>query len=93
MARVSLASSGEDFPMRVKLLGETPDAGWVEIPFDQDRAFDGLFAQLLHEPRTAGLDLDVTPRPLRGLRIRIAEEDPFAMPWALPEVRVYEPAR
>lgn len=93
VARVSLASRGEDFPMRVKLLGETPEAGWVEVPFDEGRAFDGLFAQLLHRPRAACLDLDVTPRPLLGLRIRIAESDPFAMPWALPEVRVYEPAR
>jgi hypothetical protein len=92
VARVSLATRGEDFPMQVRLLGETPDQGWIEIPFDQGRAFDGLFAQLLHRPLEASLDLDLTPQPLRGLRIRIAETDAFAMPWALPEVRVYEAA-
>jgi hypothetical protein len=92
VARVSLATRGEDFPMQVRLLGETPDQGWTEIPFDQGRAFDGLFAQLLHRPLEASLDLDLTPRPLLGLRIRIAETDAFAMPWALPEVRVYEAA-
>ena len=93
VARVSLASRGAEFPMRVRLLGETPEAGWVELPFDEGGAFDSLFAQLLHRPRAASLDLDISPRPLLGLRIRIAESDPFAMPWALPEVRVYEPAR
>ena len=92
VARVSLATRGDGFPLRVKLLGETPEAGWIELPFDEARAFDDLFAQLLHRPRSAALDLDITPRPILGLRIRIAEEDPFAMPWSLPEVRVFEPA-
>ena len=91
VARVSLAvAPSHRFPMRVRLVGETEQGERVELPFDEERAYDRLFAQLLQQPRRAALDIDIAPRPLRGLRIRIADSDPFLMPWVLPEVRVYE---
>jgi hypothetical protein len=92
VARVSLAVRGPTyrFPMRLRLVGETAEGGRIEIPFDETTAYDGLFARLLLAPREASLDLDLEPRPLTGLRIRIASTDPFLMPWALPEIRVFE---
>jgi len=91
VARVSMTvASGDRFPMRIKLMGETEQPQRVEIPFDEEAAYDGLFASLLREPRQARLDIDIPPRPLTGLRIRVAASDPFLMPWVLPEIKVYE---
>ena len=94
VARVSIAvARGEDFPMRVKLLGEDPQRGWEEIPFDEKVAYDRLFARLLHQPLGAALEVDVTPpRTLTGLRLRLDEDDTFSMPWNMPELRMYGPA-
>ena len=93
VARVSIAvARGEGFPMRVKLLGEDPLRGWEEIPFDERAAYDRLFARLLHEPLNAAVELELAPpRTLTGLRLRLDETDAFAMPWNMPEVRVYGP--
>jgi hypothetical protein len=91
VARVSMTvASGDRFPMRIRLMGETEQPQRVEIPFDEEAAYDGLFASLLREPRQARLDIDIPPRPLRGLRLRVAATDPFLMPWVLPEIKVYE---
>lgn len=94
VARVELAvARGEEFPMRVKLLGEDPVGGWQEVPFDEKAAYDRLIALLLRQPRAAALPIDLSPpRTLTGLRLRVEETDPFAMPWNVPELRVYGPA-
>ncbi len=93
VARVSIAvARGEEFPMRVKLLGEDAQRGWEEIPFDEAAAYDRLMAMLLHRPREAALELDLLPpRTLTGLRLRVEETDAFSMPWNVPELRVFEP--
>jgi hypothetical protein len=90
VARVSLAVSPHfELPLRVKLLGEQPGTGWTEIPIDEDAAYDRLLAALLHRPRDAWLDLEIAPRTLSALRVRIREDDAFALPWTLPEIRVW----
>jgi hypothetical protein len=88
IARVSLqVASPYEFPTSLKLLGET-DSGWEEIPIDTPTAYDGLFADLLHRPRDAWLTLEFEPRDVNGVRLRIAETDPFWMPWSLAEIQV-----
>jgi hypothetical protein len=76
------------FPTAFKLIGQAGGEA-VELPFDAEAAYDRLFATLLHEPRRARLVVDLDGRPLEGLRIRITETDPFAMPWAMSELRLY----
>jgi hypothetical protein len=67
--------------------------GWQEVPFDEKAAYDRLIALLLRQPRAAALPIDLSPpRTLTGLRLRVEETDPFAMPWNVPELRVYGPA-
>jgi hypothetical protein len=76
------------FPTAFKLIGQVGDEA-VELPFDAEVAYDRLFATLLHEPRRARLVVDLDGRELSGLRIRITETDPFAMPWIMSELRLY----
>jgi len=78
------------FPMHFKVLGEVAPESWVEIPFDEAATYDRLFASLLHRPKSASLVVDLPPRELRALRLRITQTDPFWMPWVMSEVRVYE---
>jgi hypothetical protein len=94
VARISLAvARGEEFPMHVKLLVEDPVRGWEEAPFDEKAAYDRLIGMLLHQPRAAALELDLQPpRTVAGLRLRLEETDAFAMPWNVPELRVFGPA-
>lgn len=81
VARVSLALRDPyEFPMHVKLVGETEQVAALDVPFDEAAAYDRLFALLLHRPRDASLDLDVGPVLLRGIRVRITDTDPFWMP-------------
>jgi hypothetical protein len=90
VSRVSLAVPPPfEFPLRVRLLGARPGSGWGEIPFDEEAAYDRLFAALLHRPREAWLDLEIEPQPLAALRVRISEDDAFALPWTMSEVRVW----
>ena len=80
-----------EFPVRVKVMGQTDD-DWTELPYDEKAAYDGLFGMLLHRPRDAWLHLDVTPRRVRSVRIRITETDPFWMLWNMAEIRVFRRA-
>jgi hypothetical protein len=80
------------FPMRFKVLGET-QGDWVELPFDREAAYDRLFSSLLFEPRVPRLVVDLEGRTVDGIRIRITETDPFRMPWAMSEVRLFERVR
>jgi hypothetical protein len=90
VARVSLGVSPNfEFPLRVKLLGEDPERGWLEIPIDEQAAHDRLLATLLHQPREAWMDLEIEPRTLSAIRVRIRDDDAFALPWTLPEIRVW----
>ncbi len=78
------------FPMHFKILGETAPQEWDELPFDEAATFDRLFASLLHEPRNATLTIDLEPRELRAVRVRITDTDAFWMPWTMSEIRLYE---
>jgi hypothetical protein len=92
VSRISV-SVGEpyEFPMRLKLLGQDPSGEWAEIPFDDATAYDRLFGSLLRRPREASLDLDIQPHLLQAFRLRIAETDPFGMPWTMVELRAFRP--
>jgi hypothetical protein len=90
VARISVAVAPPfEFPLRIKLLGDEPGAGWREIPFDEEAAYDRLLAVLLHQPREAWLDIEIEPRTLSALRVRIREPDEFALPWTMSEIRVW----
>lgn len=78
------------FPMHLKLVGQTGDDEWSEMAFDETAVYDRLFATLLHRPKDAALVVDVEPREVRAVRLRIPEKDPFWMPWIMSEVRLYE---
>jgi hypothetical protein len=92
VSRISV-SVGEpyEFPMRLKLLGQDPSGAWTEIPFDDASAYDRLFGSLLRRPQQASLDLDIQPHMLQAFRLRIAETDPFGMPWTMVELRAFRP--
>ena len=79
-----------NFPLRLQLQGRGEAGGWQALAYPVEPAYDRFFAALLHRPRSATLDLDIPPTPLRALRLRITESDPFWLPWTLPELRVYE---
>jgi hypothetical protein len=90
VARISLEIGPPyEFPTRIRLLGEPPEGPPVEIAWDEGPAYDQLLSGLLHRPREARLDLDIAPRPLRAVRLRLKDPDPFRMRWAIGEIRLY----
>jgi hypothetical protein len=94
VARISLAvrfplHQSYEFPMHLAVEGKERGE-WEPLAFNETAAYDTLFAFLLHRPNDARLDIDLAPRPLRALRLRISETDPFWMTWTLPEIRVFE---
>jgi hypothetical protein len=91
VARVSIgAGEPYEFPMHVKLIGQSEAGEWTELAFDERAAYDGLFSSLLYAPRDAALALDLDPpRRLIAIRLRITETDEFWMPWTVPELDVY----
>jgi hypothetical protein len=78
-----------EFPTHIRLLGEPPDGEPVEIDWPEGPAYDRLLSGLLHRPREATLDLDIAPRPLRAVRLRLKDPDPFLMRWRIGEIRLY----
>lgn len=94
VARVSVATLAPyEFTTRLALIGEAEGAPPFELTFDATTAYDHLFSRLLHRPREARLDLDVEPRRLKAVRLRVRETDPFGMPWKMAEVRLFERSR
>ena len=92
LARISIdVRAPFEFPTSLEVVGRTPEGDTLTIPYDSRKAYDGLFAALLHRPRSAALDLDVTTPPLRELRLQIAKEDDFQLPWTMAELRLFRP--
>jgi hypothetical protein len=90
VARISLAVRAPfEFPTRLEVIGHAADGSPVAIAYDARKAYDALFAALLHRPRDASLDLDVETPPLKELRLRISSDDPFLLPWTMAELRLY----
>jgi hypothetical protein len=91
VARISIGVGQPfQFPMHLRLTGRAAEGGdWQEIPLALDAAHEEMFRALLHRPRQASLDLAVGGRVLEAFRVEIAATDPFAMPWAVPEIRAY----
>lgn len=92
LARLRLAvAEPYVFATSLRLLGEPERGQPTELAFDQAAAYDGLFALLLRRPREAALVLDLhEPQPLRGVRLRVARSDAFAMPWNVAELTGWE---
>jgi hypothetical protein len=89
-ARISLETGSlHQFPMRFEVLGLASDGSWIDLPFDREATFDAFFAELLHDPLAASLDVEVESPEVREIRIRITETDPFEMPWSISEIRVF----
>jgi hypothetical protein len=94
IARISLdvrcfLHQGEEFPTHLEITYRTREGDWTSLPVDQEAALDRFFARLLHAPRTATLDYDIPPTVMLGLRLKVTEDDAFAMPWTLTEIRLY----
>jgi hypothetical protein len=77
------------FPTRFQVLGLIGGDQWVDIPFDRHASFDRFFAELLHQPFRASLDIDLDAPRVREIRIRVTETDPFEMPWTMSEIRAF----
>jgi hypothetical protein len=93
VARISLAiGSPYEFPTRIRIIGEPVDGQPAEIEWRPEPAYAALLDWLVHRPREARLDIDIAPRPLRGVRLRLKEPDPFLMPWRIGEIRLFGPA-
>lgn len=90
VARISIAVLDPfEFPTRLELLGRTREGTSLTIPYDRTPAYDALFALLLYRPREARLELDVVTPLLRELRLNIAGNDHFLLPWTMAELRLY----
>jgi hypothetical protein len=90
-ARVSMRiGSPYEFPMQFQILGLIGNDQWVDLPFDRARVDDRFFAQLLHQPLNAWMDLDLRAPEVIEIRIRITKTDPYEMPWTMSEIRVFE---
>ena len=88
--RISMEPGPEyQFPAHFEVLGLIGGDRWVSLSFDRRAVLHNFFAQLLHEPRSASLDLDLTSPAVRQVRIRITKTDAFEMPWTMSEIRVY----
>jgi hypothetical protein len=93
VARISLAVGAPyEFPTRIRVIGEPLAGQPAEVEWQPEPAYAGLLAGLLHRPREARLDIDIAPRVLRGVRLRLKEPDPFLMPWRIGEIRLFAPA-
>jgi len=90
LARISLGVPPPfEFPTRLEAIGRTVEGAALTISYDARTAYDDLFASLLYRPRAASLDLDVETPPLRELRLQIAADDSFQLPWTMSELRLY----
>ncbi|HEX6738971.1 MAG TPA: hypothetical protein VF310_11900, partial [Vicinamibacteria bacterium] len=78
-----------EFPTRLEVAGRTAAGEDVVFPYDRAAAYDDLFASLLYRPRRARLLLKVETPPLKELRLRLADNDHFQLPWTLAELRLY----
>ena len=89
-ARISMEPGPEyQFPAHFEVLGLIGGDRWVSLRFDRKAVLHNFFAQLLHEPQSASLDIDLTSPAVREVRIRITKTDAFEMPWTMSEIRVY----
>jgi hypothetical protein len=90
LARLSLdVRPPYHFPTRLELRGYDAQERPFDLPYDRRAAYDRLFAFLLHRPLKARLDLDVAPTPVRGVRLRVEDDDSFRLHWTVSEVRVF----
>ena len=88
--RTPLHPQSYEFAMHLAVFGKAEKGeDWEEVPFDEESAYDRLFAGLLHRPQAATFDVDIEPRTLKALELRVTKTDAFWMPWTLPEIRVY----
>jgi hypothetical protein len=78
-----------EFPTRLEVVGRTAAGEEVVYPYDRAAAYDDLFASMLYRPRQARLLLKVETPPLKELRLRMAGNDHFQLPWTLAELRLY----
>ena len=91
-ARISMETGPLfQFPMHFEVLGLAPDGSWIELPFDREACLDAYFAELLHDPLRARLDIDLDPPEVREIRVRITKTDAFEMPWSFSEIHVFAP--
>lgn len=90
LARLSLSVRAPyEFPMVPRLVGRYRGET-RPLPVDVEAAQARLFAWLVQAPRQARLDLDLVPPALvDSVRVSIADDDPYAMPWTLHELQAF----
>ena len=90
-ARISMMlGDRHQFPMRFEVLGLLEDRTWARLPFDRAAVYERLFTQLLYDPLSASVDVELREPRVWGLMIRITETDGFELPWSISEIRVFE---
>jgi hypothetical protein len=91
VARIAMSlGSPFFFPTHLRVLGQVGEEGWGTLDFDEAAAYDRLFSTLLHRPKAVDFVMDVEPRAVSAVRLRILERDSFWMPWIMSEVRLYQ---
>lgn len=92
VARVTLDLGGPcEFPMHLRLRGQTPEGDHVSLSFGEKTAYELLLSRLLRRPRDRRLDIDLdSPQRLKKLVLEIPVTDGYAMPWTIAEVRLFE---
>jgi len=90
-ARISMMlGDRREFPMRFEVLGLMEDRTWARLPFDRASVYERLFTQLLSDPLSASVDVELEEPRVWELLIRITETDGFELPWSISEIRVFE---
>ena len=90
-ARISMMlGDRRQFPMRFEVLGLLEDRTWARLPFDRAAVYERLFTQLLYDPLSASVDVELREPRVWELMIRITETDGFELPWSISEIRVFE---
>ena len=90
-ARISMMlGDRHQFPMRFEVLGLLEDRTWARLPFDRAAVYERLFTQLLYDPLSASVDVELREPRVWELMIRITETDGFELPWSISEIRVFE---
>ena len=90
-ARISMMLGDRyQFPMRFEVLGLLEDRTWARLPFDRASVHEHLLTQLLYNPLSASVDVELGEPRVWELLIRITETDGFELPWSISEIKVFE---
>ena len=86
---IEMAFPWEEFARNLELIGFR-DRRMSVVPQIEDVWYKvALARQLVEDPTSARLRYDLEPMTVDSIRLRIAQTDPGAQPWSVPEIHVY----